>query len=214
MNQTQGTRLFIVRHGETLWNRDGRQQGHLDSDLTERGIKQAQCIADAFKNSPLDALYTSDLGRAMHTAQIVAQGIGRQPLPEKRLRERHLGIMQGMTIADFKSQYPDLYAYFRSGDANYAIPGGESIRQKYDRSVACCLELAGNHIGRSILIVTHGGILDGLFRRALGLSLSQPRCFSLFNASINVFAIQDHIWRLDTWGETRHLGELKTMDDW
>jgi probable phosphoglycerate mutase len=208
------TTLVVVRHGETAWNAVGRQQGQLDGTLSERGIEQARVIADALAPERFDALYASDLGRAIETAAIVAERLHLDVIPDPRLRERHLGVMQGLTIAEFAERFPEEHARFASGDPDYVLPEGESARQRYERTVACAEDLAVSHPGEQLLLVAHGGVLNGYFRHAVGLPLETPRAFSLFNASINRFVIEEGRWRLDVWGDVRHLGILGTLDDW
>ena len=214
MDKPKATELIVVRHGETVWNEIGKQQGWVDTELSELGRTQAQAIADALAGVHFDALYSSDLGRAMQTAEILAAELGLEILTDARLRERNLGIMQGLTMAEFEQKHPEQYAQFRGGDPNYVIPDGESIRQRHERNIICAEELARHHVGQRLLIVAHGGVLNSLFRRATGQDIASPRHFSLFNASINAFAITDGRWRLNRWGDTHHLKDLETKDDW
>ena len=214
MSEPQSTRILVIRHGETVWNAVGRQQGHLDTELSELGVAQAGAIAEALPGAGIDVLYSSDLGRAIQTARIVAQRLGLEVRQEERLRERHLGIMQGLTMEEFSQRHPADYANFRQGDPDWALPGGESIRQRHDRAVAGACDLAARHVGQTVAIVTHGGVLESLMRHAVGLSLEVPRQFSLFNASINTFSVTNGRWRLDRWGATDHLRSLDTKDDW
>jgi len=132
---------------------------------------------------------------------------------DARLRERHLGVLQGLTMADFSTKYPEEARAFSSGDPDYALPGGESARQRFTRNIECVQELAIKHAGGTVLVVAHGGVLNSLFHRAVHLPLDQPRGFSLFNAAINVFTIAGLQWRLDTWGDRSHLGGLAALDD-
>jgi probable phosphoglycerate mutase len=214
MAELQAAELVVVRHGETVWNLFGKQQGWLDSELSELGRAQAEAIADALVGEQFDALYSSDLGRAMQTAGIIAARLGRDIVPDARLRERRLGIIQGMTMAEFEQSRPKEYALFRGGDPDYAIPDGESARQRHQRCVACAAEIAARHAGRTVLIVAHGGILDSFFRHAMGLDLGAPRCFSLYNASISTFIVAGGQWKLGRWDDTHHLKRLGTQDDW
>ena len=124
---------------------------------------------------------------------------------DERLRERHLGSMQGLTKAGFHERFPEEWAAFASGDPDYVLPGGESARQRHARCVAACVDLAARHAGETVLVVTHGGGLNSLFRHALGLALEAPRRFSLFNAAINALSVSGGVWRLETWGGTIHL---------
>ncbi len=214
MDFDKTTELIVVRHGETVWNEIGKQQGWLDTELSELGRAQAQAIADSLTGEHFDALYSSDLGRAMQTAEIIGERLGLEILTDTRLRERNLGIMQGLTMAEFEQKYPEKYAQFRGGDPDYVIPDGESVRQRYERNITCAEELARHHGGQRLLVVAHGGILNSFFRHAVGMDLTAPRHFSLYNASINTFTLTDGQWRLDRWGDTHHLKHLGTKDDW
>jgi probable phosphoglycerate mutase len=213
MNNTKTTTLFAVRHGETEWNLAGRQQGHLDSPLTETGIEQAHALADSLLGRGIEVIYSSDLGRAAQTAAIIGAKLDLSMTINRRLRERHHGLMQGKTMSEFRDQYPEEFATLASRDPDYAPPGGESARQRLERSVACCTELAARHPGSRILIVTHGGVLMGLFCHTLGIPQSEPRRFSLFNAAVNSFSVCGDSWRLNTWGDISHLRGTVTLDD-
>ncbi len=214
MDATGACELVAIRHGETVWNTQGIQQGQLNSDLTDLGRAQARALADKLTDEQFDGLYSSDLGRALETAQVIADRVELNVETDLRLRERNLGILQGISLRQFEQEHSAEYARFRSGDPDYVIPSGESARQRHERCVACTTELAGRHAGRRILIVTHGGILDSFFRHALELPLTVPRRFSLFNGSINSFTVTDGQWRLKSWGHIEHLEDLGTMDDW
>jgi probable phosphoglycerate mutase len=206
------TRLTVIRHGETEWNMKGKQQGHDDSPLTETGIKQAEAIARHLEPE-FDCIITSDLGRAFRTAEIIGEALGLDIIKEPGLRERHLGIMQGLTMEEFRNEHPEKYAAFRSGDTSYVIPGGESIEQRYSRVVKSFRDIAAAYTGKNILIVTHGGSLDSLIRFVLSIPLSSKRCFSLINGSINRFTVTEGTWRLESWGETGHLEGITALDD-
>lgn len=203
------TLVYAVRHGETEWNRAGRQQGHLDSPLTPTGIRQAELLAEGLACKKIEALYSSDLGRAIRTAEIIAKRLDLEIRTDARLRERNLGILQGLTRDQFELQYPEESSRFNEADADYAVPGGESLRRLFDRCVACAEEIAKNNRGKSILIVGHGGVLRSFFHKATRTPPAGPRRFSLFNAAINLFRIAQDSWTLETWGEIAHLRELK-----
>jgi probable phosphoglycerate mutase len=213
MTEMKTTVVFLVRHGETEWNLIGRQQGQLDSALSELGTKQACALAEGLCGKGIEVIYSSDLGRALQTAEIIAGRLGLEVNIDKRLRERHLGSLQGVTREEFRVSHPKESAAYEAGDSDCKLAGGESARQRYERCVACCAELAGRHAGGRILIVSHGGVVGSLFYHALGLALTEPRRFSLFNAAINSFSVSGEVWRLDTWGETSHLKGLPTLDD-
>ena len=204
----------MVRHGETEWNRQGLLQGHLDSPLSELGVNQANALSEYFSKCKWDLIVSSDLNRAVRTSEIIKGPSGQKILTDSRLRERDLGVAQGLTIKDFAEKYPEESIKFSDGCEDYVIPGGESISQRYNRSIACIREYAELYEGRNIIIVTHGGVLDGVFRFAAKMPLSQPRTFSLFNASVNTIQIQDDLWNIVTWGYVEHLRALGSLDDW
>jgi len=203
------TTLLVVRHGETEWNLCGRQQGHLDSPLTKMGVKQAEALAGALVEREIAVLYSSDLGRALQTAQPISEKLSLNIIRDERLRERHLGPMQGMTMKAFEAQYPEAALAVKTGDLDYVLPRGESIRQHYRRCCDCAEDLAERHPGVSILLVCHGGVLRNFFYRALNIPLTEPRRFSLFNASINEFSITERQWKLETWGDIHHLRRVR-----
>jgi len=206
-------RCIVVRHGETEWNLVGRQQGHLDSPLTSLGRAQAQAVAGALAGEGVEFVYASDLGRALETARIIARRLGLEAVPDPGLRERHLGVLQGLTMAEFGQRLPDDYAQLRSGDPDYVLPGGESRRQRHTTSVASLTRIAARHSGRTALVVVHGGVLMALFRHCLGLPVGGPRHFALRNGGVNRFAFTDGVWWLESWGETGHLAGLRSRDD-
>ncbi len=205
--------LVVIRHGETEWNIQGRWQGHNDSPLTSNGIDQARAVAKALKSFKTSVLYSSDLGRTMQTAEYIVAETGHDIMVDDRLRERHLGIFQGLTIRQMSESHPLVYERFKSGDVDYKIPEGESIRQRFTRSVECLNEIASNHEGETIIVVTHGGVVDGYFRYVTGLDLSATRHHKIWNCGINIFAKDSNGWTLQSFGDVSHLRTLQTLDD-
>lgn len=207
------TRFIIVRHGETHWNRSGRFQGHLDSALTEDGVQQAHALAERLAAENIDKLYSSDLGRAYHTARLIAEKCQLRIVLDARLREKHLGVMQGLTAAEMKSRFPDAYVRYVSHEVDFVIPDGESLRQFHDRAIACCADLAARSKGSTVAVVTHGGLLGCLYRHVAGIALETPRDFPLLNASFNAFAYEDGEWTRETWGDVSHLKGADARDE-
>ena len=199
------THLIAIRHGETEWNSQGRFQGHLNSVLNAAGLAQAEALGEYLARERFDLLLSSDLGRALQTASAVAMRTGHEIVVEPRLRERRMGIFQGLPPDEVRARYPDEYARFRSHDPDYVIPDGESVRQLFERSVACFTELAARHSGLTLAVVTHGGVLAMLYRHAQAMPLQAPRDFPLHNTGINRFQYRMGAWRLQNWGEIGHL---------
>ncbi len=206
------TYVIVVRHGETHWNIEGRRQGHLDSTLTEKGRAQAEALSERFTAESCNAIYSSDLGRAFDTARIIAERTGHEVVADSRLRERNLGIFQGLNGDEIRERFPVEYQEHRNGGADHAVPSGESFRQQTERNILCLEELAQRHAGEIIMVVTHGGVLSALFRHTLAIPLDAPRRFSFKNASVNLFKYQDGIWGLETWGDITHLNRLGALD--
>lgn len=207
------THIIIIRHGETLWNLEGRRQGHLDSPLTARGFAQAQALGRRVKDEDFSALYSSDLGRAYQTAKIISSVTGHPVVVDDRLRERNLGVFQGLNSDEIRKSYPEEFHCHRTKGPDYVIPGGESRRRQVERNLDCLEELAGRHPGETILVVTHGGVLSGLFRHTLSIPLEAPCRFDFVNGSFNAFSYHKEHWVLRTWGDVTHLDSLSTSDD-
>jgi broad specificity phosphatase PhoE len=206
-------RVIAIRHGETEWNALGREQGQLDSPLTARGLEQAQAIARRLQRTSFSALYSSDLGRALATANIAAKATGAKVEVDAGLRERHTGIFQGMTKAQMAAQYASEYAAYSADPHTYAIPGGESGQQRSERSVRVMNTLADRHADETIVAITHGGFLIGFFEHVLGLAPGNNWRFKRQNAAFNVFARVDGVWTLETWNDTSHLEALGSLDE-
>jgi probable phosphoglycerate mutase len=208
------TELWVTRHGETVWNNLRKYQGHLHGELSMHGRRQAEALATRLASEGFAALYSSDLQRASRTAECIAAK-SRHPIQrDGRLRERNLGIFQGLNSQQIQQQYPDDYEKYMSNDENYVIPEGESRRQRYDRVTQCTREIVEQHVGQRVVIVTHGGPLSDLFCYTLQIPLDEPRRFKLYNAGLNVFLISNGQWRLGTWGDISHLRETDGMEDW
>ena len=210
-NAPMRTQVLAIRHGETEWNSEGRFQGHLNSVLNAQGLAQALSLGTRLASERFDLLISSDLGRALQTASAIAMSTGHEIVVEPRLRERNMGIFQGLTAAEVKSRYPDDYTRFKANDPDYVIPGGESMRQLFERSVACFTQLAERHAGMTLATVTHGGVLAMLYRHARAMALDAPRDFTLHNTSVNRFHHRRHTWELLSWGDIGHLD--RALDD-
>jgi probable phosphoglycerate mutase len=150
----------------------------------------------------------------METAREISKTTGKEILPDARLREWKLGILEGLASEEAEENFPEAYTAFRTEIPDYVIPEGESIRQRYERAVACIQDLALRHSGGEIVVVSHGGVLDDLYRFAMNIPLDRPREFQLFNASLNVFHIDDDRWELVSWGDIQHLDGIGSMGEW
>ncbi|HKA42469.1 MAG TPA: histidine phosphatase family protein [Burkholderiales bacterium] len=199
------TTLIVIRHGETLWNRDRRMQGTTDTQLSDVGRIQSQALGRRLSNHGFRALYSSDLSRARDTARAIAEHTGREVVVDARLQERRFGIFEGLTAGEIIERYPDEHARFASRDPDYAVPGGESASGFTGRCIGCLAEIADRHRGEEVVVVTHGLVLDALYRAAHGLAHGERRPVPLINASMNLFGYGASVWRLVVWGDVTHL---------
>ena len=200
------TKLIVIRHAETTWNRDKRMQGTTDTPLSDVGRAQAQALGRRLAGRDFSALYSSDLSRARDTARAIAEHTGCELVLDPRLQERRFGIFEGLVAAEIEARYPEEHARFASRDPDYAVPGGESARSFSTRCLGCLARIAGRHRGEEIVVVTHGLVLDSLYRAAHGLDHGVPRPVPLINASVNLFGYGDSAWRMEVWGDISHLG--------
>ena len=202
----QFTRLIAVRHGETAWNVDTRVQGQLDIGLNEVGRRQSVRLAQALVDEQLEALYASDLGRARDTALAVASLTGLPLQLDPRLRERAFGRFEGMTYAEIEQRFPDESRRWRQRDPDFAPEGGgEALAAFQARAVAAGAAIACRHRGRHVAVITHGGVLDALYRAAARVALDAPRTWHLGNAGINRLLHGEAGFTLVGWGDTGHL---------
>ncbi len=203
---TETTRICIVRHGETDWNVAQRMQGHFDLALNATGEAQARAVGQYFAGMQAQALYSSDLLRARQTAQPIAQALGLPVQGLPALRERNFGRFEGMTLEEIATENEGSERTLECRDPEYAPPGGgESLRQLGLRVVTCIDRLVSVHGGETIVLVTHGGVLDIINRRARGLTLATPRDFDVPNTGINWVDITGGQWEIECWADTKHL---------
>ena len=194
-------RLILLRHGQTDYNIDGRMQGHIDSNLTAEGHDQAAAAAPVLAELAPDRVISSDLRRAVDTAEVVAAACGLPVKFDARLRETHLGHWQGRTVAEIDRDYPGAIAEWRS-DPAWAPPGGESRIAVVARSRPVVDELEAEFAdarSETVLLVAHGGMIAGLVTGLMDLPPSTwPSFGGLGNCRWAVLARRDDHprWRL------------------
>ncbi|WP_028536507.1 histidine phosphatase family protein [Paludibacterium yongneupense] len=201
------TRLCLVRHGETDWNLAGRLQGQLDIPLNANGLRQAEQLAQALQRRGMrfDGCYCSDLGRARETAAAVARRLELERLSVPALRERHFGCFQGLTYEEARVRMPQLYLRFKAREPDFAPSEGECLSYFYRRVNTFLGDLVVRHPGQTLLIVSHGGVLDMAYRLASGKPLEETRDFPIPNAALNWISHNQNGWRLDSWADQTHL---------
>ncbi|HYX09012.1 MAG TPA: histidine phosphatase family protein [Bacteroidales bacterium] len=202
--------VVVIRHGETEWNKERIFQGQKNSPLTEKGKKQAKELGKRLSGDTFNRIFASDLGRAWQTAELICAA-GNHPSTESdiRIQERSFGIAEGKTYEELMSKHPDIFESLKKRDPEYAVPGGESPVELYERTVDFFTEKARGLYGKRILVVTHGGVLTMFTRYVLSIPLDQPRKFKLPNTGYNEFVFENGYWMIKTLGDVGHLkGEL------
>ena len=167
------TEIWIVRHGQTDWNVEGRYQGQADRPLNAVGLAQAQQAAEQLRGRDFAAIYSSDLQRARVTAEIIAGQLGLPVQVDRRLREVNQGEWEGMLTADIEQRYADEWAERRTDRLHAAPPGGESLAQVAARVLEGVSDIAQRHPEQRILIVSHGLALSVVLCAAAGAPLTE-----------------------------------------
>ncbi len=207
------TVLTLVRHGETEWNAAGRIQGHLDIPLDDTGLAQAAAIGERLGGEAFDAILSSDLERALQTARPILRHSEETLVRDARLRERHLGVLQGLTGEEAAIRQPLAWRAFKARNPAATLEGGETLAEFSQRVVGLIKELLRAYLGGRLLLVTHGGVLDAAYRHATGMPLNAARDFPIYNASVNVLRHRDNVWIVQSWGDVSHLSRGLAMDD-
>lgn len=202
------TEMILVRHGETDWNRELRFQGHVDVGLNAVGLEQARRLASRLAAEPAAHLYASDLLRAQQTAQPVASQLGVASVTEPALREQSFGTVDGMRVDDIKAQHPQAWEQWLRFHEDFCMPGGETTREFHARVVDAVYRIAGDHPGATLVVVTHGGVLDMIWRTARSLSLSGPRQSEIPNAGVSRVRVSAGRIEVLAWADTAHLADL------
>ena len=202
------TDLIVVRHGETDWNREQRFQGQIDVPLNATGHEQANRLGAALVGERFDLLVSSDLQRARQTAAPLQRARAQALTALAGLREQSFGVLEGLDVPAIKARHPALWAQWLRHDADLALPEGESTRQFHARVLAAVDGLAREHEGRTLVLVTHGGVLDMLWRTVHGLPLHGPRECAIPNTGINRLRWRGGTLDIVRWAEDAHLQGL------
>jgi 2,3-bisphosphoglycerate-dependent phosphoglycerate mutase len=194
--------LFLIRHGESLYNIEGRIQGQSDVELSPLGLRQADTIAEFLSAVSIDAVYSSPLRRAMQTAQPVAARLGLSVHVDDRLKELNAGVFQGLLWNEIEACFPNEFALWRGEQPDVAIPQGESRRDLMIRGAAALRSIRETPF-RRVAVIAHGGILAAALKALLQIP-AEVNPFNLYNASISRLA-WDKSPKLLTLNELDHL---------
>jgi probable phosphoglycerate mutase len=201
------TRLCLVRHGQTDWNVERRIQGQTDVPLNATGVAQAEALASVLAQGypRPQVVYSSDLQRARATAERLAAALDLPVQTLPALRERHFGFFEGLTGAEAKARYPEAHARYSAREMDFDLQGGETLHRFAARVMTGLRPTLLQHASATVLAVSHGGVLDLLYRVATGRTLAAPRDFTIPNCAPNWFrfarAGEAERWILDGWGD-------------
>jgi probable phosphoglycerate mutase len=178
--------LIIVRHGQSEGNRDRMFTGHGPSPLTERGRAEARATAKCLATKPIDALYSSDLPRAVQTAEPIAELTGMPILQDAMLREKNFGDLTGMSFAELEAKHPDVWRGLMARNPNFQPPGGESHVECRGRMSAFLKQLYETHANGRVVLVTHGVAINHLLYTLMRAPIdrSPEVVFQIDNCSI------------------------------
>ena len=206
---SQATHVLLIRHGQSEGNAERRFGGHTATPLSPRGRKQALATGQALKDDALTAIYSSDLARAIETAQPLATLTGLPINSTEAFRERSVGVMEGLTFEDAAQRHPDEYAALLRRDFEHVLHGGESYRQLLDRASSKLDEVIEQHKGGRIAVFSHTGticIMALHLMGALDAPELKPVWISSANCGITRFELRsDGFVRVLAVNDTRHL---------
>ena len=203
-------KLILVRHGETDWNAEGRIQGMLDVPLNALGMQQAElAAAELARTIDVAELVSSDLVRTRETTTPINEATGFEPRFDARIRERNFGVWQGKTYEEWRVLDAVGMARYNAGDPDYGPEGGETASQFLKRCVEAVPALVLGSLEKTLILVTHGGVVSSMVRHAQGLNPQSARTWSVPIASISEWRVEyandEPVFYVDRIGDVSHL---------
>jgi len=203
-------RLFLIRHGETDWNREGKVQGFCDVELNGLGLRQAEAIASSLRGEDVRAVYSSTLKRALETARLIAKVHGLSVTTDDRLKELNQGVLEGLTSERMWAEYESLLKRWREEPATLRMPGGESMQELQDRCWDFVQALVQKHLDETVVIVAHGFAIRAILCKIIGLDLNNFRRLRQSLGARNLVEFGERGWVLVSMNETWHLKSVES----
>ena len=204
--------VFLIRHGQTMWNKELKFQGHSDIKLSEEGLRQAEQVALRLRREPFSAIYSSDLVRARETAETVALYHSLPVVTMPEFREVCFGEWEGLKYEHIYAGWSEEINKFFQYPSQVEIPGGESFYDVQRRTNQGLEELRTRHEGECIAVVTHGGAIRTLLCSALGISLDSLWSFRQDNTAINIVEYEKRFNILRLVNDVNHLYDWESID--
>ncbi|MEW6182785.1 MAG: alpha-ribazole phosphatase [Bacillota bacterium] len=204
-----GCRIYLVRHGETIWNHALRYQGHADVALNERGIRQAEALAERLGVERFAAFFSSDLCRALDSARIIARPHGGRVKTLSALREIDFGEWEGLTRDEIKARFPEVSKQWWTRPYSTRLPGGETLSEVAARAVGALKQIAASHKDEQVVVVSHGGVIRASIGHFIRMDLNQYWRLRQDNAALNVLEFfEEDKAQLILFNDTSHLKNL------
>lgn len=209
-------RILLARHGETVFNVDGRWQGQSDSPLTERGLAQSRELARALASENIAAVYSSDLGRALATASQVAERHNLRVTTDERLREINTGEWTSLSRSEIDARWPDLITRWSEQPSSMRLPGGETVQEAQHRALSFFSDRMPNHLNETIVVISHGAIGQAILVKAMGRSTTELWLKErVDNTQISRLEWSaDHGLELKELSDVRHLEDVGSLIGW
>ncbi len=199
------TTLWLLRHGQSEWNRVGRWQGQADVALSEMGRQQAHRAGERLRRFGITHIYSSDARRALETAQIVGAHLGLTPTPRADLRESDIGQWAGLTTSEIKQRFPDEWAAMQAR-REVRRGGGETYGELRARTFAIAQQIVARHAGEQILLVSHGAAIRAMISQALGFDLHTMHSLWIgSNTALSCLRHDGAVYFLDRHNDTSHI---------
>ncbi len=207
------TQIYLIRHTQAEGNRYRMMQGHWDGDVTPLGVKEIEALSVRFRDIPVDAVYSSDLTRAVLTAEGVARSKGLPVHQDVRLRELNLGPWEAQFFGNISYSFPEEADVFLHDPGNWKIDGAETAYDVMNRAYPALLEIAGRHDGQSIAVVSHGVTIRCLMTKILGLSFSPEEILPIFkNTAVTKLLYENGSFSVEYMNDASHIESLSSGD--
>ena len=199
------TKIFLIRHGETEWNKLDRLQGNSDVKLSPEGIRQAQLMAVHVPFQHVDAVYASDLIRASDTAKILAARFNLPVTTTPGLRETNFGEWEGKVISKLFEEFPDAFGNFFIKPDKVKPPGGETFLECQARVMNALDEIVDEHENQNVIVVSHGAVIRLIICAALEVRIRKMWSINQFNTALNILVAEDGLFSIELMNSTAHL---------
>ncbi len=201
--------VYLIRHGETAWNAEGRFQGNVDTPLSALGRAQAEAAGRRLAGSGLRLVLSSDLARARQTAAAVAAAAACELRSVRAFREVDVGRWEGLTFAEVREAMPDSFAEWQAGRPGFRFPGGETWEEGAQRALDALDSAISGGDERTLAVVSHGGLLRAVIYSVLGMDHARRGLLQIDNAGLSAIAGGPGRWRVILLNDTCHLSSIR-----